>query len=124
MLKAGQWRHLYPDGLDLKISNILDVIQDTYQIDEDIGEDLCFIYATQTMQKNGMVKNKTVTLHPKRDDSSLLTGQYVRFLNKETMKMERRNLRLNDLELRVCTPKDKFVEHDIICGSKFMLMNI
>ena len=31
---------------------------------------------------------------------------------------------LDDLELRMCIPKGKFVERDITCDSKFMLMKI
>ena len=65
MLKVGQWKLLYPKGLDISISDFLNIIQDTYMIDKDIGEDLCFIYATQTKTKKGMLKNWTVTLNPK-----------------------------------------------------------
>ena len=38
--------------------------------------------------------------------------------------MERRKLTLDDLHLRVNAPKGKFVEQDITCDSKYMLMNI
>ena len=104
-VKAGQWKLFYPNGLDFSISDLLNVIKDTYQIDEDIGKDLCFVYAAQTLKKSDMLKNKTITLNPKKEDRSLLWERYVRFLNDEG-KMERRALKL-DIELRVNTLKGK-----------------
>jgi len=71
LLKSGDWRQLDPNDPSCPAANLIELIAETYEIDEDQEDYLCLRYATFT--ENGV--KKIVTL---RNGESILEGKTLR----------------------------------------------
>ena len=122
-LKGGEWRSLYSPEVEDSVQDFLRIIEDTYDMDTDIGEDLVLVYnSIQVTKSTGVSKPKLVKLGHDLD-GPVLTNRKIKFTNKEGKVCERM-LNINDLELRVNPQMGKFVERDITCDSSFMMDHI
>ena len=119
-LKGGEWRSLYTPEVEDSIQDFLYIIEDTYDLDDDIGRDLVLCYKTLSITKStGVPKPKLVKLTPQHD-MPVLGDRKIKYKNKEGLVRER-SLNINDLELRVNTKKGRIIERDITCDSSFMM---
>ena len=113
----------YPKDFDLTIDEFLSLVQDSYNIDDDIAEDLVFTYSSLSItKKTGVSKTKLVKLTPDDSDPIVKTRK-IKYLNNEGIVCERA-LRLDDLQLKVNPQQGKWVERDITCDSTFMMEHI
>ena len=74
---------------------MLTIIKETYNLDNNIGDDIVFVYYSKKMQK-GEIKNKFVKIDPKDDNGPVLQGRKIRY-EKSDGTIGRCNLKLNDL---------------------------
>ena len=123
-LKGGEWRSLYSPEVEDSVRDFLVIIEDTYDMDDDIGADLVLVYnSLQVTKSTGQSKPKLIKLGHDQEDGPVLTNRKIKFKNKEGEVCERA-LNINDLELRVNPQKGKMVERDITCDSSFMMDHI
>ena len=122
-LKGGEWKSLFPKNGNISVDSFISLIQDNYDIDDDIATDLCFVYKSFSItKKTGEAKPKLVKLSCS-DAGPVLKGRKIK-CKKEDGSVYERDLKLNDIELRVNPQKGRFVEKDITCDSNFMMDHI
>ena len=121
-LKGGEWKSLYVKYIGMTIDDYISIIQDTYSIDDDIADDMVFCYKSLTVTKKNEIKPKLVKLS-QHSRGSVLENRKIKY-KAENGSVQERQLKLNDLELRVNPQKGKYIEKDITCDSSFMMDNI
>ena len=122
-LKAGKWRDSYDEEYEHTIDDFISEIQDTYKIDDSTAENLILMYRMYwIVEKTSDVKSKLVKLNADMN-GPVLKERKIRIL-KDDGKLEERELRLNDLHLRVNVSKGQIVERDVTCNSAFMMEHI
>ena len=122
-LKGGEWKSLFPKEFEITTDEFLSVIQDTYDIDDDIAQDLVFTYSSLSItKKTGEPKSKLIKLTP-NDSGPVIKHRKIKYLNNEGVVCER-SLLLDDLQLKVNPQKGTWVERDINCDSTFMMEHI
>ena len=109
LLKSGDWRQLDPNDPSCPAADLIELIAETYEIDEDQEDYLCLRYSTFT--ENGV--KKIVTLG---NGESILEGKTLREEDGTV-----RVLTLADLNLFKMRPAGTEVVKDVNCDSEFML---
>ena len=121
-LKHHEWRKLYPKDTEISVYDLLTIIKETYNLDDDVGDDLVLVYYSRKMQK-GEIKPKFVKISPKDDNGPVLKNRKIRY-EKSDGTIGRWNLKLNDLILKVNPQVGSIQEKDLTCDSKFMMEHI
>jgi hypothetical protein len=116
LLKHGDWKYTC-ENIDTTslISEVVDLIHDSYGLDGAVSDSLCFSYNSTTKNDN----KKVVRILQDDKNAYLLKDRIVR----EEGGAERL-LTLTDLHLYIHVPKNTEVEEDITCDSSFMMESI
>ena len=70
---------MYLEGVDISISGFLNIIQDAYQIDDDVADTIVFTYDSIAVSKDKKLNHMFMKLCPYAKDGPLLTGCTVRY---------------------------------------------
>ena len=81
-LKDGEWRSLFPEGVDISISDFIGIIQDAYGIEDDVTQSLVFTYDSLSVSKQGNLNHKFMKLCPNTKDGPLFKGRCKRYKKK------------------------------------------
>jgi hypothetical protein len=107
-IKAGEWRHLFPDDPTLITSEFLRLIVEFFGLMEEVEPNLCLQYETFV---RGNKQKKTL-------------GEAEPILQNNNVTDEHGNnrpLTIDDLELSIRLPAGTAVTEDISCDSNYML---
>ena len=121
-LKQGHWKTLFPNIEDVTIGDFIDIIKETYQFDEEKGNNLLFTYHSYYLTKKKKLKKKKL-LKLVSDDGLLIKNRKITVLD-DNGELVQRQLSLKDLNLRVTIPAKSQVHQDVTCNSQFMLDSI
>ena len=111
-LKKGGWKELYPDNSDMSLSELVDIIGEMYGLEDGIVCHTVFTYPTYVGNDGN---TKIVTLELDVDWQS-------RFIRVDKDKsVPSRQLKIEDLTMKVALKKGDNVEVDCTCDSEFML---
>jgi hypothetical protein len=116
LLKNGDWKYAC-DSIDSStlISEVVDLIHETYELDGVVSDSLCFSFISSTSSD----KKKVVRILQDDRNRYLIKDRKVREIGGAE-----RLLTLSDLQLYIHVPKDTEVEEDITCDSSFMMNSI
>ena len=100
-LKSGEWRSPYPPGMIISIDDFTSIIQDTYSIEDDVAEDLVFVYNSLTVTGKGELKPKLMKLSSREQNGPMLSGRTLKYKKKDGTTVGVRSVKMTDLEMRV-----------------------
>ena len=115
LIREGQWRSLVPNDEDIQIGRLKNLIQDAYQIDNDIKSRLVFSYSSFPIRST---TGKSAKIRIKDGDDQLLVGEKK---VKDEPASNPRPLTVTDIDAYVLVPKNTAIQEDISCDSEFML---
>ena len=88
-LKGGEWRSLYTPEVEASLQDFLYIIEETYDLDADVSQDLVLCYKTLSITKaTGKSKPNMMKLSPQHD-IPVLGNRKIRYKNKDGLVCER-----------------------------------
>lgn len=117
LIEEGHWKTLIPEqDTDIIVSQLVDLMQDTYHFDNDIASRITFNYHTYPITKTQGGGQQKVT-RIANTDAHLLKDRKI----KITPHGEVRQLSVEDIFVRVHVKKNTIIQEDCSCDSRFML---
>jgi hypothetical protein len=111
-LMMDNWRELHIDNLTFQ--ELKEIISDTYEVDEDITDSICFRFVTLVG-----INRRNVYMKTRNDETIENTNKRRTDANGDV-----HNLTLEDLEITCFNPRGTVIERNCSCDSDFMLQKM